>query len=186
MTLRELIQRAVSIAVQGMDSPVIRAAVEVAAEPLVPVILARAGDELASTARMRSLLRRTKLLNFAAGTVQLPDDVLSAHMDDAVLIDPASPANRYSLVSWEELTREQLDFRLGYFAMEGEAILHVVEPDTAFDPTGGPTISLELTIPCSPEVPANIDDEVVVPAEIIDWLVEKLAMALKPVAIKAR
>lgn len=186
MTLLELIQRAVSIAVQGMDSPVVRAAVEAAVEPLVPVVFAQAGDELAKTARLRTLLRRTKQLTFTNGVVQLPDDVLSVYADSAVLYDEDDTSKRYSLVSWEDMIRGELDSRLGHFAVEGEELMHVVEPGVAFNPLAGPNVVLRLTIPCSPEVPANITDPVDIPAEIIDWIVEKLAVALKPIALKAR
>lgn len=186
MILLELIQRSVAMAVQGMDSPVVRAAVETAVEPLVPVVFAQAGDELAKTERFRVLLRRTKQLAVVDGSVQLPDDVLSVYLDDAALIDPADTTKRYSLLPWHELVREQLDARLGHFAVEGEGTIHIVEPDTPYDPNAGPTTALALTIPCSPEVPASITDEVDVPAEIIDWLIMKLALALKPAALKAR
>jgi hypothetical protein len=185
MTKRELIQRAVSIAIQGLPGPIDRAAVEIAAEPLLPIVFGEVGRELARNERTRSLLRREKALNVVDGAVALSGDVLTEHIDDATLYDPTDTSKRYSLTTWESLTRDPLDPRLGHFAVRGEDTLRVVEPNEPFDLAGGADIALRLNIPCSPEVPAAINDPVAVPEEVIDALLAKLVVALKPV-VRAR
>jgi len=180
MTLRELIQRALDIASQGLG-PLDRAALETAVEPILPIVFGEVGDFYASREHTRSLLRRTKDLVVANGVVQLSDDVLTRYICDAVLYDPTDTTKRYSLVPWESLVRESLDDRLGYFAVEGEATLHVVEPYEEFDPTVGPDVALKLSVPCALEIPA-LDTNIDMPAEVTDELLRRLVNALRPVS----
>jgi hypothetical protein len=178
MTLRELIQRAVDIAVQGVPTTVDRSTVETTAEPLLPIVFGDVGHELAQSPRTRHILRRTKTVNVVDGNSAIPDDVLTEYACEAILYDPTDPLKGYSLTPREALIGGQLDDRLGHFLIEN-GVLTVVEPDTQFDPNSGPDISLRLIIPCAPEIPA-LDDDIAVPAEITDLLLSRLSQALKP------
>jgi hypothetical protein len=184
MILRELIQRSVDIAVQGLDSPVLRTSVELAVEPLLPVVFGRLSVELATNPATRHLLRRAKTVVLVAGVGPLGDDVLTEYATDAVLLDQADIAKIYSLVAWDVLGRGELDSRLGHFIIDGQS-LTVVEPGSEYDPNTGPDTELTLIIPCSLAVPA-LDADIGEPAEVTDMLIARLAAALKPVVVKSR
>lgn len=181
MTLKELIERAIELAVAGLPG-VDSAAVEIAAEAALPTVFGRVGERLAGAPNTRHLLRRVKLLAVVNGTVDLPDDVLARYACEASLYDPADNTKRYSLVDWSSLVDSQLDMRLGYFAMDN-GVLTVVEPDSSYDPNSGPTLAVRLAIPCAPVVPAALATEIDVHSEVIDYLIEALAAALKPAIV---
>lgn len=186
MTLQELVDRALSIASIGLDQSVAQLLTnEVVAEDLLLQVFAEVGEQAARDERQRHLLRRTKDLAVVNGTVALPGDALSMYIEDSVLIDPTDITKRYSYLAWEHFVRSPLDSRLGHYSVVGEMALEVVEPDTEYNPTSGPTINLQLSIPCVPEVPASVGDDIAVSAEVADVLVERLAVALKPI-IQAR
>lgn len=184
MILRELIQRALDIAMQGMDSPVLRATAELAVEPLLPVVFGQLSTELASRPATRHLLRRTKDVVIADGAGPLTDDVLTEYARESTLFDPDDTTKIYVLTSWDVLVRGDLDQRLGHFVIDGQT-LTVVEPDSEYDTASGVDISLKLVIPCSLVVPA-IGTDIGEPAEVTDMLLARLAAALKPVVVKAR
>lgn len=183
MTPRELIQRAVEIAIQGVPG-IDRAAAEIAAEPLLLIVFGEVGRELAASDRTRHILRRVKTLDVVDGEVAIPDDVLTEYTCEATLYDPADVAKRYSLATWSDFINGVLDSRLGHFIIN-EGVLTVVEPDSQWEPTAGPTLTVHLAIPCAPEVPA-IDTEIAVPAEITDMIVDRLVRALKPTLVTTR
>src|SRR5687767_6244887 len=176
MTLRELIQRAIDMAQPGVD-PLARAVIELTVEPLLPVVFGKVGEELASLASTRHLLRRTKTVAVANGTVALTDDVLTVYACEASLFDHDDPNQLYSRTDWPDLLSGQLDSRLGHFLIDGQT-LRVVAPNSQFDPDNGPSGDFRLFIPCSPEIP-TIDAQVDVPAEVTDLLIERLAGALR-------
>lgn len=178
MTLKELIQRAVEIAIGSR--PVDRTAIELAAEPLLPVVFGEVGDELAASPMTRHLLRRTKTVNLVNGTVALSSDVLTAYACEATLFDPDDTTKVYSRTDWSDLLSGQLDSRLGHWLVD-EDDLKVVEPGSQYNPASGATLDLRLIIPCSPVVPAAITDQVDVPPEVIDLLIKRLAQALVPI-----
>lgn len=180
MILSELIERALNMAMIGVVDAPLRASLEVALESLLPVVFGEVGDELAANERTRSLLRRTKDLAVVNGTVELAADTLTAFISESTLYDAADITKRYSLTSWDELVRGELDSRLGHYAMEGESTLRVVEPANTFAPASGPTIALKLTIPCSPVYPSNPATAVDVNDEVVDILIKRLALALRP------
>lgn len=180
MNLSELIQRAVDIASRQQDTAVTRYALEAAAEPLLPIVFRQVGVELARTANTRTLLRRTKTLNFVGGVVTLTSDVLTDYVCEGHLADPTDRTKRYSLAPWNSFITDELDPRLGHFAVEGEATMRVVEPNTTYDPTTGPTVTLELTTPCAPVVPATAATAVAATDEVVMRLVGALAAALSP------
>lgn len=186
MTLNELIQRALDIASKGLDTSVTRLAMEVAVEPLLPVVFAQVSANVARDEKQRTQLRRTKSLAFVDGLVTIPDDVLTEYMVDASLVDPTDRTKRYSRAPWRQLVTDELDLRLGHFAVEGETNMRLVEPGTVYDPTTGPTITLNLTVPCSVVVPAAATDQVVAMNEILDDLTVALANALRPAMTNAR
>lgn len=179
MILRELIQRSLDIASQGMGTPVLATTAEIAVEPLLPVVFGQLSVELASRSTTRHLLRRTKDLTVADGVEVLTDDVLTEYVRESVLYDPADTAKVYVLTSWDVLVRGDLDSRLGHFVIDGQS-LTVVEPGAEYDTTTGPDIALKLVIPCSLVVP-TIDADIGEPAEVTDMLIARLAAALRPV-----
>lgn len=187
MTLQELIDRALSVAMIGQDpstTPALNA--DMFAEDLLPQVFGAVGERMAANERTRHLLRRNKTLVLVDGEIALPVDVLSAYITDSVLFDPADPSQPYSYLAWENFIRETLDTRLGHYSLQGESILHALGPGEAYDPNGGPDITLRLTIPCSPAVPAAAGDQLAVNAEIADELVTELARALRPLIPKFR
>lgn len=177
MVLRELIQRAVAVARPG--DPISQSVAEQTAEPLLITVFAAVGNKLAGNERTRSQLRRTKILNFVGGPVLLPTDVLSDYIDTANLLDPTDFTKIYSLAPWDQFTSTLLDQRLGYFALEGEGVIHVVEPFTFYNPAAEPTVLLNLTVPCVPVIPLAITDPVPVTDEVAEELVTALAQALR-------
>jgi hypothetical protein len=180
MTLTELIQRAVDIASKDLDTSVDRMGIETVVEPLVPIAFHDVSVRLAREEHTRHLLRRSMVLNFINGVEDLDNDVLSAYISDATLVDQADRTKRYSLIPYSQLVTDELDPRLGHFAVEVGHTIHVVEPNSTYDPTTGPTIDLYLTTPCVVAVPAAVGDPVVATYEVLDDLVHALAMALKP------
>lgn len=181
MTLKELIQRATDIASQGLDEGTLTANPEEVAEPLLPIVFSEVSHRYAQSEQLQTMLRRTKSLVFANGLVALSSDVITGCIRAANLLDPADRTKLYSYVPWSQLVTGSLDSRLGYFALEGESTLHVVESNTTFDPADGPNITLELTIPCEVEVPTVLANPIVARDEIVDDLLAALATALKPV-----
>jgi hypothetical protein len=181
MILRELIQRAVEIAIKDMPG-LDRTSLAIAAEPLVPIAFAAVGVELARSSSTRHLLRRTKDLAVVDGTVALPDDVLTEYACEASLFDPADLSKLYSRSEWPDLLSAQLDGRLGHFVIDG-ALLTVVEPDQQYAVGEGVSADLKLIISCTPEVP-GLDAAVAVPEEIIDLLVQRLGQSLRPLTVK--
>lgn len=184
MILRELIQRALDIAMQGMNSPALRTTAELAVEPLLPVVFGQLSTELASKPSTRHLLRRTKSVTVTDGVGPLTDDVLTEYARESVLYDPTDIPKVYVLTDWDVLVRGDLDSRLGHFVIDGQS-LTVVEPGSEYDAAASPDIDLKLTIPCSLEVPALAAD-IGEPAEVTDMLIARLAAALKPVMVKTR
>lgn len=182
MILRELIQRALDIAMQGLNSPVLRATAESAVEPLLPVVFGQLSAELASKSSTRHLLRRTKDLTVTNGVAPVTDDMLTEYIREATLFDPADFSKIYSLADWDVLVRGGLDSRIGHFAMS-EGNITVVEPGSEYDPATSFDIALKLTIPCALAVPA-IGVDIGEPAEVTDMLIARLAAALKPVVTK--
>lgn len=181
MTLQELIDRALSVASAGLDPSVAQSLTnEIVAEDVLDIVFSEVGVQAARTERLRHTLRRTKVLAVVNGTVALSGDTLTAYIADSVLTDPDDTTKRYSYLAWESFVRDSLDSRLGHYSVQ-ESVLAVVEPGAAYDPTTGPTLSLHLSLPCVPEVPALATDTVAVSEEVADLLVERLAMALKPV-----
>lgn len=179
MILRELIQRAVDIASSRQDTSVTRLSLETAAEPMLPLVFSSVAVRLARAERTRTMLRRTKSLSVANGSATLTSDVLTSYISDANLRDATDKTKQYSLTQWDQLVTDQLDPRLGHFAVEGEATLRVVEPNTAYSPTSGPTITLLLTVPCVPAIPA-IGAAVVATDEVVEELISELAAQLTP------
>lgn len=176
MTLKELIQRAVEIANQGLTEA---AATEAAAEAHLPAVFHAVGVKAAANERLRTTLRRTKSLVFVSGAVSLPSDVLTAYITEGNLLDPIDKTKLYSLAPWDQLTTGTLDQRLGHFAIEGESTMHVVEPGNVYDPALGPDLSLLLTVPCIPAIPALITGSIAVIDEVADDLTSTLAVALR-------
>lgn len=176
MTLKELIQRAVDIANQGLSEA---SHTEQAAEAHLPAVFHAVGVQAASSFRLRTTLRRTKTLTPVIGVVTLTSDVLTAYIDEAILYDPADITKRYSLISWELMLAGQLDQRLGAFALQGESTLHIVEPFTIYDPISGPGQSLLLTTPCTPAIPTGLTNDVLVIDEVAQQLITALAAALR-------
>lgn len=180
MTVKELIQRAVSIARQGLPTPLPIDAMEAAAEPLLPIVFAEVGERAARDERLRRTLFRAKAFAFNGGPETLPSDVLTGYLDMSVLFDPDDPTKIYSWVPWNQFISTQLDTRLGYYTLEGESLrFHLVEPGIAFDPTTGPIITVTLYTPCSPEIPATITEHIAVTGEVLDDLLAALSVALK-------
>lgn len=184
MTLNELVQRAIDIAAQGLDTPVLRESMEVVVEPLIPVAFNDAGDKLRGSVATRSALRSTKDLAVVDGVVTLPNEVMVAYLGDSLLYDPEDISKSYSLVDYADMVRDQLDDRLGYYAVKGNGALQVVEPGEDFDPTAGPTVDLKLTTPCVPLVPA-LNATVDVTPEVSDVIIERLAQLLRAAVVKA-
>lgn len=172
--LKELIQRAVAI-----SSPASSAIAEQTVEALLPSVFAEVGTRLAGNERTRSQLRRTKVLTFIAAPVQLTSDVLTDYIDSGNLRDPTNLTKIYSHAPWDQFTSSLLDTRLGYFALEGEGIIHVVEPNLVYNPALEPTVTLSLTTPCTPEIPAAVTSTIAVTDEVRDELITALATALK-------
>ena len=164
-------------------SPALNA--EMLAEDILPVVFGEVGVRIAADERTRHLLRRAKTLAVVNGTVTLADDVLSAYITDSVLIDPTVLTRLYTYLPWEQFVREPFDSRLGHYSVQ-EFVLAVVQPGSAYSPTTGPSVSLSLTIPCVPEVPALATDTVVVSAEVTDELISALARAIQPLMPKFR
>lgn len=178
MILRELIERSLDSAVAGQDTTATRLAAEAAVEPLLPVVFSATGEHCAGIERLRSLLRRTKLLAFVNGAVTLDGDVLTAYITEGSLLDPLDKTKRYAYAPWEAFTKDS-DQRLGYFSIEVGTTLHVVEPATNYDPAAGPTVSLLLTTPCTPSIPATVEDALTAPFEVLDDLQVHLTDALR-------
>lgn len=176
MILREIIQRAVEIAQPSVDAAT-RIAIELAAEPLLPVVFGEISDELAGNSMTRHLLRRVKDVNVASGSAALPDDVLTAYACEASLFDPDESDRLYARTDWPDFLSGQLDERLGHFLVN-EATIFVVEPGSQYAHGSGPTSTYKLVIPCSLEIPA-IANEVDAPAEVTDLIIKRLAQSLR-------
>lgn len=183
MTLLELIQKAIDGAVYGLDNPAARLTAEVAAEALVGPAFQDAGEQCARVERLRSLLRRTKLVAFVNGAATLDDDVLTAYVSESSLLNPLDKTKRYSWVPWETFVKNS-DLRLGTYSIEVGTTIHSTEPQSSYDPAGGPTVSLLLTIPCAPVVPAAIGDTIVAPVEVTDDIQLRLTTMLRLAIVK--
>lgn len=184
MFYQELLQRAIDIANLGLPEDTAFTTAEQAIEPVVRSIFRSVGVAAARTARLRTTLRKTKPLAVVNGVVALSSDVLTPYIDESSLIDAANKTKLYGLCEWHAMTNDELDSRLGHYALEGEATLHVVEPGTVYSPTAGPTVALLLTTPCAPAVPVLIGDPVVATEEVLDLLLAALAEGLKTALTK--
>jgi hypothetical protein len=180
VTLQELVDKAISIASAGLPaslSPALSA--DMIAEDLLESVFGEVAEQLARSPNTRHLLRRTKVLNVVDGEVTLPADVLTQYFSDASLYDPADVTKRYSIAEWPDLISGSLDPRLGHFIIN-EGLLTVVEPDQQFEANNGPTLTVRLTIACSPEVPASAGNAIDARDEVVDRIVERLAQRLRP------
>lgn len=187
LTFQELIDRAVQAATRGVDANTVDSDIEDTAEVLAPQIFHKVAREAAADPRKRSLLKLTKSITLANGTVDLSDDVMTEYMSDARLFDPAALTKYYSWVQEYSDFFGYLDNRLGYFTVERGVALRVIEPGATdpFSPGTGPSGARSLNIPCVPVIPTLATDPVVVPAEIADDFVAALAEALRGGPVEA-
>lgn len=180
MTLQELIDRAISATTSGLDPEIAeRLFSEMQAEDILPVVFNAVGQRYAADERLRSLLRRTKQLDFAGGEVDLSQDVFTKFLDTSVLIDTTDRSKRYAFTPWDIFTRDD-EPRIGHYSLEGESTLHVVEPNSTYDPNAGPDETLYLTTPCSPVVPGSAGGTIAVRDDVLDDLLTELIAALAP------
>lgn len=177
MTLKELIQRAVDAASRAKPESPTATALEAIAESVLPTVFKDVGEEAARSETTRHLLRRTKEITFTTGTMLLPNDILSAHIREANMLDSTDKTKRYSYTEWHSFVKD-LDTRLGYFSVEGESTIHVVEPGSSYDPLAGPDITLLLTTPCIPVIPILAGNSIAVADEVATMLLARLTQVL--------
>lgn len=178
LTLQQMIDSAISIASRGVDpSAATSLAAEMVAEDLVSTVFQQVGQTVASDPARRSLLRRTKIVAFTAGSAALTGDVLTQYLCESMLYDTTALSAVYSWIpQWEEFIR-QTDQRDGYYCVN-ENTIAVVQPNVGYNASTGLTGNLSLVVPCSPTVPASAGATVDIRDELIDDLVMGLADAL--------
>lgn len=179
ITLQQLVDQAVSLASRN-DALAPALSSEMVTEDMLDIVFGELATAMARNPATRSLLRRTKTLTFADGMVAVPADVLTEHMGDSSLLHTTEPTKLYSFVpSWERFVHDNTP-RIGRYSVEGESTLHVVEPNTVYDPGGGPDVELLLTVPCEVVKPTLATDVIAIRAELEGELIARLARALVP------
>lgn len=185
MNLKELIERGVEIANAGLD-PVKSAAVdaESLAEPLISSVFNALAVSCASDERHRLLTRQTKTITFTNGVGAVSADALTACLDDSVLTDPADPAVEYGYIpQWNDFI-QRFDLRIGAYTVN-QSVITVVEPNVAYDPSGGLSADRALLIPCVWAIPLDLTTDINIRAELLDDLCNRLGLALRGELLKA-
>ena len=178
MTYEELVQRIVLSAqtggkrLEGYDSTAV-------VEAFLPTLFQEVGMMLAADERKRSLLRRHKTITMAAGIGTIPTDVLTQHLGDSTLFDPADPTKEYSLVKdWFEFF-SPLDNRLGYYVVKGETTLLQREPNEVYTSPLSFTGEMTLVASCAPVIPTLHTDSIDANPEVLAVVVERGAAKLR-------
>jgi len=109
----------------------------------------------------REMLRVSSSVTFVSGDGDLPDNVLEKFIEDGTFSNAASTTTKYSFRRYPEWLRDG-DTRLGYWTVIGTT-MKAKTPATVTAFTGTATVSFI----CSPEVPAEEDDEFVAPADFV-------------------
>lgn len=136
-----------------------------------PQINSQVAQAYAGSEDKRELLRQTQTVAFVVGIGTLPNNVLKAFLDDAVLtitVAIGQPAQKYAYKQWPDYLRGG-DNRLGYWSTQGDAI-DVTRPASA-----GTTLYTgngDFSAICSPDIPMLESDEYVTPADFVPDLID--------------
>lgn len=187
MIYREFIYRAVEQAQRGLDpnrSKLMDA--EGIAEAMAPQVFEETGRRAARDERLRSILMSPFTVSFTNGLATLGESVLKAYLCESALIDTGDLTKRYSFIpNWGDFVRPRssIDQRLGWFALQGDTTLAIVEPSASYAVGAGVTASRNLTAPRIPTVPATAATELDAPNEIEEDLINMLAEMIRGKAI---
>lgn len=186
---RALIYSAVNNAMRGV-LPSQSAAVdaESIAETLFPIVSQAVCEAAAANLYKRSLVRREFDITLVAGEATVDPSVLTHYIADAVLIDPAAISKQYAWRDYPDFVRRNaqplIQKRIGVFTLIGGDQLQVIEPNGSFTEPLTATGARTLVVPAVVERPADPDDDIDAPSEIISDLDEALANALRGQIIK--
>jgi hypothetical protein len=180
LTLQQILNLASNMALAGLEPG---AQIDLddtdIAETLLPSVFQEVGVEAAKDEATRSLLRRSKTVEFTDGAATLTDDVLTQYKSAATLYNPDDLTVTYSLqLEWVDFISPNGDSRDGRFHIDGTTI-RVIEPGEVYDPNGGITEERVYVGCCVPEIPESADDELDIPDELINDVLDKLAFALR-------
>lgn len=178
-TLRQILDLASNMALAGLEPG---AQIDLddtdIAETLLPSVFQEVGVEAAKDEATRSLLRRSKTLEFTDGAGTLTGDVLTQYKSAATLYNSDDLTVTYALqLEWVDFISPNGDSRDGRFHIDGTAI-RVIEPGEVYDPNSGVTEERVYVGCCVPEIPELVDDPVDVPDELVNNILDKLAFAL--------
>lgn len=178
MTYRELIYSAVQNAMRGQP-PNLSPAVD--AENIAETLFASVSQEVSKLAAanpaMRALLRRAKTVTLTAGEGTLPSDVLIDFFADSTLQNTSNLNQKYAYRDYPDFIRRN-DLRLGYYSRNGQTLM-VRDPNQAFTVPLSATGSRQLVVPCQVERPADADDDIVGPEQVLSDIVDSLSDALR-------
>ena len=167
-TLQEIVDRAIDIAAGAIDGPLQNA--DMLAQSLLPTALHMETTRSALDPYTRTLFRRALTISITNNVGNFPDEALTAYACTADVIDENGDNAGYS--HYNTFLRSP-DPRMAHWAVRQGTEIHYL-------PVGGGAYSndIEVTIPCVPEIPALATDQIVMPEEAVDGVVETLARLL--------
>lgn len=164
-TFQEIVDRATDIAAGSIDGPLQDAGMM--AQSLLPDALQDTARKSALDPYLRTLFRRTLSISVVNGTGNFPDEALTAYACTATVVD--QDGNNASYSHYNTFLGAP-DPRLAHWAIkQGTELTYL--------PVGGGTYNgdLEVTIPCVPIIPADPDDPIVMPDEVVNDVIDVLA-----------
>lgn len=183
MTYLEFIHRSVEQAQRGLDpnrSKLMDA--EGIAQIMAPQVFEEIGKRAARDEKLRAVLMSPFTVAFTNGLATLGDTVLKQYLCESTMIDTADLTKRYSFIpNWGDFVRPRssIDQRLGWFGLQGDTSLAVIEPGASYAVGAGITANRNLTAPRIPTVPATATTEMDAPNEIEEDMINALAEMIR-------
>jgi hypothetical protein len=99
-------------------------------------------------------------LTLTNGVATLPDEALTSCLWNSSIDDPSdvTVAQAQSFVQeWFDFVqpRDNWQIQINWYTVRGDTDFHYLAANEEYDPSSGSTLSLELTIPSVPAVPAS-------------------------------
>lgn len=190
MTYLEVIYRTVAQAQRGSQmAQFANIDTQSICEAMMPSIFQQAGEAAAGNERKRSLLKRDKTITVTNGAATIPDDALTAYLEDSTFYDPSDLSKTYSWIrNWNDFINPSLAnqpfVNYGYYSVSGGVTLGQREPGEVWSPSSGFTGSMTLNIPCVPVIPATATTTLAVVDEVLNDIIDIGAAALRGEVIR--
>lgn len=178
LSLQALVDRAQSLASVNLATDPV--ALSMVTEDVLINVFQDVGIALAANRDTRQLLRISRNITFANGSVALPAGVLTQYANEGTLqdvTDSTTIVKRYSYEpEWAEFIR-QWDQRVGWWTIQNYTIF-ATEPNASYDPTTGLSEIRLFTCPTIPQVPASASTVISYPDEVVTRLIVGTANAI--------